>query len=187
MISQHWLRWWLSTIRQQAITWDNVDSDLCHHIVSSDHNHIWRHRILVTLGKVLTCHLIIAKPLSEQILTNDTLPWLWLLLIVTLQSCLCDCYVSRGLYCSMQTETVLTLTHQGKGFGALQGHLYEGCCLKQEYFTHGSIGWIYIPWWWLATEHGLSSGLLLNRRYCNGFWLVKPVVLERFYHANWPL
>ena len=29
--------------------------------------------------------------------------------------------------------------------------------------------------------------LLLNRRYCPGFWLVKPVVLERFYHANWPL
>ena len=124
---------------------------------------------------------------STRNVANDTLPWLWLLLIVTLQSCLCDCYVSRGLYRSMQTETVLTLTHQGKGFGALQGHLYEGCCLKQEYFTHGSIGWIYIPWWWLATEHGLSSGLLLNRRYCNGFWLVKPVVLERFYHANWPL
>ena len=75
----------------------------------------------------------------------------------------------------------------GERVGALQGHLYERCCLKQEYFTHGSIGWIYIPWWWLATEHGLSSGLLLNRRYCNGFWLVKPVVLERFYHANWPL
>ena len=29
MISQHWFRWWLGAVRQQAITWANVDPDLC--------------------------------------------------------------------------------------------------------------------------------------------------------------
>ena len=32
MISQHWVRWWLGAVRQQAITWANVDRDLCRHI-----------------------------------------------------------------------------------------------------------------------------------------------------------
>ena len=32
MISQHWFRWWLGAVRQQAITWVNVDPDLCRHI-----------------------------------------------------------------------------------------------------------------------------------------------------------
>ena len=32
MISQHWLRYRLGTIRQNAITWPNDDPDLCHHI-----------------------------------------------------------------------------------------------------------------------------------------------------------
>ena len=38
MISQYWFRLWLGAIRQQAITLNNVDLDLCCHIVSLDHN-----------------------------------------------------------------------------------------------------------------------------------------------------
>ena len=38
MISQHWFRWWLGVVRQQAITWVNVDLVLCHHMVSLGHN-----------------------------------------------------------------------------------------------------------------------------------------------------
>ena len=34
MRSQHWLRLWLGVVRQQAITWANVDPDLCHHMAS---------------------------------------------------------------------------------------------------------------------------------------------------------
>ena len=29
MISQDWFRWWLGAVKQQAITWANVDTDLC--------------------------------------------------------------------------------------------------------------------------------------------------------------
>ena len=34
MISQHWFRWWLGAVRQQAITWANVDPNLCRHMAS---------------------------------------------------------------------------------------------------------------------------------------------------------
>ena len=37
LISQQWFRWWLSVVRQQAITWANVDPDLWHHMVSLGH------------------------------------------------------------------------------------------------------------------------------------------------------
>ena len=40
MISQHWFRWWLGAVRQQAITWVNVDPDLCRHMVSLGHNEL---------------------------------------------------------------------------------------------------------------------------------------------------
>ena len=40
MISQHWFRKWLGAVRQQAITWANVDPDLCRHMVSLDHNEL---------------------------------------------------------------------------------------------------------------------------------------------------
>ena len=40
MISQHWFRKWLGAIRQQAITWANVDPDLCRHVVSLGHNEL---------------------------------------------------------------------------------------------------------------------------------------------------
>ena len=38
MIHQQWFRLWLGAIRQQAITWANVDLDLCHHMASSGHS-----------------------------------------------------------------------------------------------------------------------------------------------------
>ena len=46
MRTQHWFRQWLGAIRQQAITWANVDTDLCCHIASLGHNecetnHVW--------------------------------------------------------------------------------------------------------------------------------------------------
>ena len=34
MISQHWFRWWLGAVRQQAITWASVDADLCRQMAS---------------------------------------------------------------------------------------------------------------------------------------------------------
>ena len=32
IISQHWLRQWLGAVKQQAITWANVDPDLWRHM-----------------------------------------------------------------------------------------------------------------------------------------------------------
>ena len=40
IISQHWLRWWLGAVRQQAITWTIVDLDPCQHMVSLSHNEL---------------------------------------------------------------------------------------------------------------------------------------------------
>ena len=40
MISQHWFRQWLGAIRQQAITWTNVDPDIFHHMASPGHNEL---------------------------------------------------------------------------------------------------------------------------------------------------
>ena len=40
MISQHWFRWWLGAVRQQVITWANVDPDLCRHMASLDPNEL---------------------------------------------------------------------------------------------------------------------------------------------------
>ena len=42
MIRQHWFRQWLVAIRQQAITWANVDQGLCHHMASHGHNELNR-------------------------------------------------------------------------------------------------------------------------------------------------
>ena len=40
MISQHWFRWWLGAIRQQAITWTSVDQDFRHHMASLGPNEL---------------------------------------------------------------------------------------------------------------------------------------------------
>ena len=34
MVSQHWYRKWLGAVRQQAITWANVDPDPCRQMTS---------------------------------------------------------------------------------------------------------------------------------------------------------
>ena len=47
MISQHWFRWWLGAVRHQAITWANVDPEICRSISSLGHNELthknWQH------------------------------------------------------------------------------------------------------------------------------------------------
>ena len=43
MISQYWFRLWLGAVGQQAITWANVDPDLCRHMVSLGHNELTKH------------------------------------------------------------------------------------------------------------------------------------------------
>ena len=40
MIRQHWFRWWLGAVRQQDITWTNVDPDLCGHMASPGFNEL---------------------------------------------------------------------------------------------------------------------------------------------------
>ena len=40
MVSLHWFRQWLGAVRQQAITWANLDSDLCHHMALLDNNEL---------------------------------------------------------------------------------------------------------------------------------------------------
>ena len=40
MINQHWFRRWLGAVRHQAITWTNVNSELCHHMTSLSRNEI---------------------------------------------------------------------------------------------------------------------------------------------------
>ena len=44
MISQHWFRLWLGAWWHQAITWANVDPDLCHHIASLGHKALKTHK-----------------------------------------------------------------------------------------------------------------------------------------------
>ena len=37
---QHWFRQWLGAVRQQAITWANVDPNICRHIPLIGHNEL---------------------------------------------------------------------------------------------------------------------------------------------------
>ena len=37
-VCQYWFRQWLGSARQQAITWANVDPDLCHYMASQGSN-----------------------------------------------------------------------------------------------------------------------------------------------------
>ena len=36
--TQYWFSYWLASTKQQAITWANLDPDLCHHMVSLSRN-----------------------------------------------------------------------------------------------------------------------------------------------------
>ena len=53
MISQRWFREWFGAIMQQAITWANVDPELCHHIAALGHNE-WKinhfEEMLISMG-----------------------------------------------------------------------------------------------------------------------------------------
>ena len=40
MISPRWFSQWLGAIRQQVVTWANVDPDMCHYMVSLSHNEL---------------------------------------------------------------------------------------------------------------------------------------------------
>ena len=40
VVSQYWFRRLLGAVRQQAITWDDVDQDLCYHMALSGHNEL---------------------------------------------------------------------------------------------------------------------------------------------------
>ena len=37
---QHWFRFWLGTIKQHGITWNNVDWDLCRHMAFLGHSEL---------------------------------------------------------------------------------------------------------------------------------------------------
>ena len=80
MITQHWCRLWLGAIRQQAITWANVDPDLCHHMASLGLNELswWEKTLLHTYIHIqpsfgqwekmfhLWCLLSLAETLLKQ-------------------------------------------------------------------------------------------------------------------------
>ena len=78
----------------------------------------------------------------------------YLLLIVTLRKRLCDCYMSRGLYRSMQTKTQCRRRRtRGNGLGRQRAICMNGVARNRNILALDE----YISWWWLATEHGLSS------------------------------
>ena len=49
MVGQHWFRYWLGLVRQQAITWANVDPKRCHRMVS------WNFTWCMWWAPMLTC------------------------------------------------------------------------------------------------------------------------------------
>ena len=74
MISQHWLRSWRGAIRQQAITWANVDLVPCHHMASPGHNkltqscykpwmlYFWGMKILCKACSIFQCSMTLHHP-----------------------------------------------------------------------------------------------------------------------------
>ena len=52
MISQHWFRYWLGAIRQQAITWTSVDQDLQRHMASLGPNELTHWAIVMQYGVI---------------------------------------------------------------------------------------------------------------------------------------
>ena len=78
-ISQRWFRYWLGAIRQQAITWANVDQDLCRHMASLGHIELTHCGLAtpcsdmdrVNIGSVNGLVPDGTKPLPEPVLTYD--------------------------------------------------------------------------------------------------------------------
>ena len=52
MINQHWFREWLGAVRQQAITWNNIDPNLFYYMASPGHN------VLTYLDPWGSCHKV---------------------------------------------------------------------------------------------------------------------------------
>ena len=70
MISQYWLRRWLGAVRQQAITWANVDPDLCHLIMSLGHNELncWE-----ILNPSVTLYILTQLERPEQLIPHPAI------------------------------------------------------------------------------------------------------------------
>ena len=54
--------WWLGIVRQQAMTWVNVEPDLCFHLVPLDHNEM---EFLKTVQKIVLVPLQVLIPPVE--------------------------------------------------------------------------------------------------------------------------
>ena len=70
MISQHWFRWWLDAVRQQAITWTNVDVDPWCHIASIGNNelnlcilYMYNMSHIFTHGYLVHCSTLVKFPM----------------------------------------------------------------------------------------------------------------------------
>ena len=75
MISQHWFRYWLGAVRQQANTWLNVDTDLCHHMASLGHNELKHGRSrMVKRHWAMLVHLCMSPPVSANVCGSDHYP-----------------------------------------------------------------------------------------------------------------
>ena len=63
-ISKHWFRLWPGVVRQQAITWNNVDPDLCYHVVTTPQ---WVQQLSIKccLSRFLLRHQDISSPYAE--------------------------------------------------------------------------------------------------------------------------
>ena len=86
-ISKHWFRQWLGAVSQQAITWANVDQDLCRHMASLGHNELtdayvridfvpfwWCSYVTNNLVKTCSdCSLLYIQP-QDIIIIADALP-----------------------------------------------------------------------------------------------------------------
>ena len=54
MISQHWFRYWLGAVRQQAITWANVDPVFCRQMAPLGPNELMQenHTLQISVTKI---------------------------------------------------------------------------------------------------------------------------------------
>ena len=73
MISQHWFRLWLGAVRQQAITWANVDLVPCRHMASPGHNELGTcmFKANTIQGSFCAC----AQPVRDDIVTLSLIGW----------------------------------------------------------------------------------------------------------------
>ena len=78
MISQHWFRWWLGAVRQQAITWANIDPDLCRHMASpsqSDLKHPWEYWSPAWIWRCLFRYLSFVTSFVRITMTSERVRW----------------------------------------------------------------------------------------------------------------